>query len=76
MLRNLRKRKVKKQMETLKSKLKKCIMDSLSERNWGVYSKVRPLESFPVNGEDNVYKVNSVDDEAFVNDVLYRIMDS
>ena len=77
---NLRKKQrvnqVKGLMESLKDKIRQTIHEALGQCNWGIYSQTKPLEAFPVNGEDTMYKVNQIDNETFIEEVLNRVMDS
>ena len=39
---------------------KKIVRKILTENNWGIYFKGKPLLEMPVNGEASIYKLNEV----------------
>ena len=44
----------------MENKIKKIVRGILTENNWGIYFKGRPLLEMPVNGEASIYKLNEV----------------
>ena len=44
----------------MQEKIKKIVRKILTENNWGIYFKGKPLLEMPVNGEASIYKLNDV----------------
>ena len=44
----------------MQNQMKKIIRKILTENNWGIYFKGKPLLEMPVNGEASIYKLNEV----------------
>ena len=44
----------------MQNEIKKIVRKILTEHNWGIYFKGKPLLEMPVNGEASIYKLNEV----------------
>ena len=44
----------------MQNQMKKIIRKILTENNWGIYFRGKPLLEMPVNGEASIYKLNEV----------------
>ena len=44
----------------MQNEIKKIVRKILTENNWGIYFKGKPLLEMPVNGEASIYKLNEV----------------
>ena len=44
----------------MQKEIKKIVRKILTENNWGIYFKGKPLLEMPVNGEASIYKLNEV----------------
>ena len=62
----------------MQKEIKKIVRKILTENNWGIYFKGKPLLEMPVNGEASIYKLNEVlisELEGAISDEFDRIIE-